>query len=180
MKRSQGLNRAVRVLCWVCTTGANHASKAAHVKATWGRRCDKLIFFSDEEDEDLPAVGIAAPKGRAGLWRKTVQAFIQVHDQFANEFDWFLKADDDTYVIVENLRRLLVLYDPNAAKYLGMQFKKRDLPKGYATGGAGYVLSRGALKKLVTAAFPAPNPHCQLSNLTSDEDVLLGLIDFLQ
>ena len=29
--------RPTRVLCWVGTYPANHASKAAHVKATWGK-----------------------------------------------------------------------------------------------------------------------------------------------
>ena len=29
--------RPPRVLCWVGTYPANHASKAAHVKATWGK-----------------------------------------------------------------------------------------------------------------------------------------------
>ena len=30
-------SRRPRVLCWVGTYPANHASKAAHVKATWGK-----------------------------------------------------------------------------------------------------------------------------------------------
>jgi glycoprotein-N-acetylgalactosamine 3-beta-galactosyltransferase len=39
----------VRVLCWVMTNPENHKSKAFHVKATWGRHCNKLIFISDQE-----------------------------------------------------------------------------------------------------------------------------------
>lgn len=43
------LENEVRVLCWVMTTAKNHKSKALHVKNTWGRRCNKLLFMSNVE-----------------------------------------------------------------------------------------------------------------------------------
>lgn len=43
------LKEKVRVLCWVMTGPSNHKTKAIHVKRTWGKRCNVLVFMSSEE-----------------------------------------------------------------------------------------------------------------------------------
>jgi hypothetical protein len=42
------LFQTVRILCWIMTSPANHKTKAAAVKDTWGRRCNYLLFVSSE------------------------------------------------------------------------------------------------------------------------------------
>ena len=46
---AQELVKKVRVLCWVMTGPKNHKTKARHVKATWGKRCNVLLFMSSEK-----------------------------------------------------------------------------------------------------------------------------------
>ncbi|XP_059489323.1 glycoprotein-N-acetylgalactosamine 3-beta-galactosyltransferase 1-like [Neocloeon triangulifer] len=169
------MSEDVRVLCWVMTSPENHEEKAVHVKATWGRHCNKLIFISNEEDESLPALNLpGVMPGRDGLWSKTEAAFKYVYENCSGEYDWVMKADDDTYVIVENLRKMLLPYSPKDPLYFGFRLKP-FMPEGYMSGGAGYVLSKEAVRRVVTEAFDGKQRDSNLSTVVAlNEDIKLA------
>ncbi|OQR76608.1 glycoprotein-N-acetylgalactosamine 3-beta-galactosyltransferase 1-like [Tropilaelaps mercedesae] len=145
---SDDLSNKVRVLCWVMTSPKSHQSKAVHVQMTWGKRCNILLFMSSKEDANLTNL-VALPmdaEDRNHLWQKTKLAFHHVYDHYRDQADWFLKADDDTYVIVENLRHFLSRQNSTKPIYFGHKFKTL-VEQGYMSGGAGYVLSRESLDR---------------------------------
>lgn len=114
----------VRVFCWVMTQEVNHKDRAIHVKQTWGSRCNKLVFISDADDSSLPAVNANhGLVGRDHLTAKTMRAFDYAYKNHGKDYDWFIKADDDTYVIVENLRYMLSAHQPSEPVYFGHAFK---------------------------------------------------------
>lgn len=127
----------------------NLDKKAVHVKKTWGKRCTKLIFFSSVTNETFPTIGLNISEGREHLTGKTMRAFKYVYDHFFDEADWFMKADDDTYFIMENLRYFLSSRDKMEPVYFGHHFKT-IVRQGYYSGGAGYILSKETLKRLAT------------------------------
>lgn len=171
---SADLKQKVNVFCWIMTSPSNIESKARHVKATWARRFNKFIFMSSKEVKDLPAVALNVKEGRDYLWEKTKQAFRYVYKHHLNEHDWFMKADDDTYVVVENLRYMLKDLDPNKPYYIGRRFKP-FLIQGYMSGGGGYVLSRKALKMFVEDGLDKDKPSCFTNSHSGAEDVNIGI-----
>ena len=75
--------------------------------------------MSTQADDKIGSIAIPnITNGRASLWNKTKkvikginlvslllpQAFVYVWEHHRDEADWFIKADDDTYVILENLK----------------------------------------------------------------------------
>ncbi|NXY39482.1 C1GTA galactosyltransferase, partial [Pomatorhinus ruficollis] len=165
---ARGLFRRVRVLCWVMTAPQNLETKARHVRDTWARHCNVALFVSSEPAPHFPAVGLGVAEGRGQLYRKTMRALQYVHRHHRAHADWFLKADDDTFVVLDNLRWLLAAHPPQSPLYFGKRFRPFTR-QGYMSGGAGYVLSRGALTRVATAFTRGTCGHTG-----PEEDVALG------
>lgn len=85
----------VKILCMVMTMPANHRKKAIHINNTWGRRCNKLLFVSSRDDALLDMIVLPLEESREALWNKTKASFKYLHDNYLQDYDWFLKADDD-------------------------------------------------------------------------------------
>ena len=170
------MTKTVRILCWVMTSPKNHKSRAVHVRDTWGKRCNILLFVSTDVDAELPALKLDLDHdARDNLWGKTKLAFKYVYENYRNHADWFLKADDDTYVVVENLRNMLHSYKPSTPIYFGWKLDHL-VKQGYMSGGAGYVLSREALDRFINVALKGKSGKgkCNIGGNAGPEDAELG------
>eukprot|EP00038_Savillea_parva_P011773 m.200030 g.200030 ORF g.200030 m.200030 type:complete len:507 (-) comp20937_c0_seq1:58-1578(-) len=142
---------AGRILCWVLTHPGSHDTKARAVNRTWGSRCDKLLFITTEEAANLPArvLDFDTPEGRNQLWNKSKLAWMHVYEKYILEADWFVKADDDTYLSMSNMHRFLSVHNPADKHMFGRVFMLNGRPaRTYVSGGSGIVLSRGSLMAL--------------------------------
>nr|CAX74232.1 Glycoprotein-N-acetylgalactosamine 3-beta-galactosyltransferase 1 [Schistosoma japonicum] len=170
---SRKLYKEIRILCYILTYPENYYKKAIHVHNTWARRCTKHIFASAKPDPVLPVaeLKLAYPEERRYLWNKISTALRYIY-QFRDDYDYFLKADDDTYVIMENLLDALQHYSPDMPFMLGHRFPV-FVQNGYFSGGAGYVLSREALKNIVEKSIDK-HPNCSVYDEV-DEDVKMSI-----
>ena len=64
-----------------------------------------------------------------------------------NNYDWYLKADDDTYIFVDNLRQFIADKNSSMPVTYGYDFKV-IVDNGYHSGGGGYLLSNEALSRI--------------------------------
>jgi glycoprotein-N-acetylgalactosamine 3-beta-galactosyltransferase len=116
------------------------------LKNTWGRRCHKILFASDRKNASFPTIDINVRNGRDYLSHKTYATFQYIYEHHMNDADWFMKADDDTFVVMENLRYLLSGHSPSEPIFFGYLFKA-FVVGGFPSGGAGYVLSKEAMQR---------------------------------
>ena len=76
------------------------------------------------------------------IWGKTKYGFYKTYTDYEDKVDWVIKADDDTFIVMENLKFLLSSYNHTDPIWFGCEFKV-IVKDGYMSGGAGYVLSKG-------------------------------------
>lgn len=89
---------------------------------------------------------------------KNLPGFRELYARFP-EAEWFLMLDDDTFVFFDNLKELLSAYNPDEPHYMGSNnmfvgcdgVSKWGQGPGFAHGGSGIVVSRGALKKMLSS-----------------------------
>ncbi|KHJ90175.1 N-acetyllactosaminide 3-alpha-galactosyltransferase, partial [Oesophagostomum dentatum] len=143
------LPKSGQLFCWVQTAKIYHETRALAINETWLSRCDHGELFTSDffPSDDIPYSTTFAgiPDSYYNLFYKSRYAFYYIYRHISKNFDWYMKADDDTYVIVEHLKEYLSTLDPNKPYYLGYILKPY-LEHGYNAGGAGYVLSRAAVK----------------------------------
>lgn len=108
-----------RICCLILTAPNNFMKRAIAINQTWAPRCDRYYFISEFNKSILSKVELLVgdqlpiapikniPTGYSHLTRKSALAFVFAYEHHVDDFDWFLKADDDTYLIVENLRAFL-------------------------------------------------------------------------
>ena len=111
-------------------------------RATWAGRCNEVVYVSDRADEMFPVVVI--PKGPD----RTLHALAYAHSHYKNDADWFFKVEDNTFVVVENLRYLLSQYDASQPLLLGNPWNglRTKLDGGAINSGG---LSREAMKRVL-------------------------------
>ncbi|XP_071102190.1 glycoprotein-N-acetylgalactosamine 3-beta-galactosyltransferase 1-B-like [Haliotis cracherodii] len=162
-------NSGIRLLCWVLTQPCNFANKTRAVKDTWSKRCDITLFFSSVANTEIPTIKLDVPQGREHLADKSFAVLKYLFKHYHDKADWFFKADDDTYVIVDNLRHFLGKQNTNGPFYYGEVFDRKKQGV-YNSGGAGYALGKEGLKRI--ALYSKDVDACHQAD---SEDVRVGV-----
>jgi hypothetical protein len=126
ISKQNSSNVPVRIYCFILTSPQYFDTRARAVNSTWAPRCDKFSFIS-EYSNDTKGLSIAPianiSSGYGHLTQKTTLALQYIYENFFNDFDWFVKADDDTYLFVENLKSFLKEQNTSEPVTFGYNFK---------------------------------------------------------
>lgn len=156
-----------RIFIGVITAEKYLATRAKAIHETWARAMglsSKVVFYvgadCNTSHPGLEAMNIVRLKNvRDTVYppqRKVFEALKHMYRHYGNNYQWFVRADDDAYIRVTRLDRLLGRLDPNEKVYLGRAGvgRKEDVGRlqlkaseRYCMGGPGVVLSRATLRE---------------------------------
>jgi hypothetical protein len=170
-------NTPPRILCGIYTHEASHGA-IRDIAETWGWRCDGFFAASNKTDRSIGAVDLPhrGPEEYSNMWQKTRSMVAFMYDYFLEDYDYFLLAGDDTYIILENLRNYLLLLESQTdgrdaqPLCIGSALSRMDVH--YNTGGPSYLLNRSALRRLVEQGLP----YYYADAVMPGEDVVMGAI----
>lgn len=170
--------------------GVMTANKFLHTRAravwrTWAQTIPgKLIFFVAENtvvDESLADLPIVRLKGADDSYPPQKKSFLMLRwmaDFGLDQFEWFMRADDDLYVRGDRLELFLRSIDHNRLRFVGQAGRGTAQEYGtlslaedenYCMGGPGILLSSKLLRTV--------RPHlaeCLQNMYTTHEDVEVG------
>lgn len=140
------------------------STRAQAVYETWGKEVSKVVFFVGEDCNisanlsHLPIVKLKGIPDHVYPPLKKAFAVMQyMYDHFLNEYNWFVRADDDMYVRGQMLVDLLKDMNPYERIYLGRAGVGKDddldrlhlLPhERYCMGGPGVIFSYAAMRSV--------------------------------
>jgi len=139
-------------LYWVLTAPQNEDTRDLEIIESWGQNIpwDSLLFFGTSWNETVSGYDYVQCANVDSTFKakKEMMGWVYVSEKYPDR-DWYVKADDDSYLIIDTLHEYLETLDPTIPYFLGRKFHYIG-PGGfqYVSGGATYVLSRAAVALL--------------------------------
>jgi len=153
------------IFCMILTSKKNLESRVSITYEAWAHKCDDhdfVLLIPGEEKKIGQRIEkkinntfkLLQPESLLNdsyekLTDKVYHMFIDAY-KYKKKYDWYVKADDDTFLFVDNLRQFLHNKNSSEAVSYGYDFKVKA-KNGYQSGGAGYVLSNQAFERLGSA-----------------------------
>ena len=111
--------RRQRIYCFLMTHSIYHTTRVRAVWETWGPKCDYLLVASNETDPKWNAIRMTSQPTYQNLWNKLNETlhYIWMTTHQLRDYDWLLKVDDDTFVIMENLQYFLTTQQPRGTTW---------------------------------------------------------------
>jgi glycoprotein-N-acetylgalactosamine 3-beta-galactosyltransferase len=167
--------KKVRILCLVYSHSGRHNRVVQALVETYAPRCDGWMVASNQTNRTLGTVHLShrGPETYETIWQKVRSIWEYVYQNYLEDFEFFHIGGDNMWVIVENLHHVLSKEDPSQPLYMGAAMIPTGMHrKRYCGGGAGYTLSREALRRLMSTEWNAS--RCRPDAMRSIEDIAIA------
>ncbi|XP_018568431.1 glycoprotein-N-acetylgalactosamine 3-beta-galactosyltransferase 1-like [Anoplophora glabripennis] len=159
LTESQYLSNKIKVLCIILVRNSKNVDA---VKNTWSRGCTGIKFIE-----------IFGKNGKVPMKRtKENSSWVLLCSSLkdtSDKYHWIVVANDNTFIIMENLRYYVVNLNPSDKYYLGHAVTFWNTI--YNSGDAGYLLSTGSLQAFKNKF---QDSDCSTNTYWNREDFYLG------
>jgi len=106
-----------------------------------------LLFTSSEANPRRGVIKLQLPSlAQGGLWNIIHPGWRELHEKYLEDYQWFVKIDDDAYFNAHNFKFVVRSLDYRAPHYLG--HTQHHLYPRLFNLGAGHAISQGTLRTL--------------------------------
>jgi hypothetical protein len=148
------------IFCFVMSANNRQLTSSRAILYSWGKRCDRFYFVTRLQNTSVDLMMLERFDDISDITPTTItQQTLDIllylkTEEFALPYHWFLRASDDSYVIIPNLRRLVTrlhrIENERPFAYVGdveQMYKKYQI----ATTGSVMLFNRYALERLILA-----------------------------
>ena len=169
--------KSIKLFCIILTSKKQYKIRPKIVYESWAHKCDDFRFVTKLPNDNLNELAKQNNLSKLQIEFKnesiefkldenikflhpahlthdsykqlTTKVYLTLKDIYKryNQYDWYLKTDDDTFIFVDNLRKFLINKNSSMPITYGYDFKL-FVKNGYHSGGAGYVLSKESLQRI--------------------------------
>jgi glycoprotein-N-acetylgalactosamine 3-beta-galactosyltransferase len=166
-----------KILCAIYTHSIVHKTTLPPVHNTWAKRCDKVIYMTgpklpnQDDDPEMPFVYLNITDDYQRITLKTLKTMEYIYDNLMNDFDWLVRANDDTFIIMEHLRLFLankcadekVIYGKLLRHFrYKLKYTNGNNSAGFVQGGSGFLISRESLRLFVSSMKLTGDKFCEM------------------
>ena len=99
------------------------ATRARAINGTWASTVPgSLQFFVPEKTDTVDNIPVVRLPGVDDTYPPQKKSFLMLkymYDNYLNDYEWFLRADDDLFVRTDRLEMLLRSLDPSVPHFIG-------------------------------------------------------------
>jgi len=124
---TEDISKPPAIFCFVLSANDHHLTSSQAIVYSWGKRCDRFYFVTRLQNTSADLMMLERFEKTIDITPTTItQHTLNVLRYLDNEllfssYQWFIRATDDSFVIIPNLRRLIAQ----------LQIKKYDSPIAY-------------------------------------------------